>query len=30
MIYEQEIEALLVKAKRSLSAPKNLMERGDS
>jgi uncharacterized protein (UPF0332 family) len=29
MIYELEIEALLVKAKRSLSASKNLMERGD-
>lgn len=29
MIYEQEIEALLVKAKRSLSASKNLMQRGD-
>ena len=29
MIYELEIEALLVKAKRSLSASKNLMQRGD-
>jgi len=29
MRYELEIEALLVKAKRSLNASKNLMERGD-